>query len=132
MHPHFPPTPPGHPAAPDIAHETVQLQRIDRFREATQRAQRAFILVNAIPFVAGVLLSSFTDVPAVHVYGQLNLGLVWGILQCGLFLVTAWLYENRSARTCDPLEQSLVSGEFPAEGPRPGPVDAPGSMAVKP
>ncbi|MFI8510120.1 hypothetical protein ACIGHB_03220 [Streptomyces sp. NPDC085460] len=43
------------------------------------------------------------------VYGKLTLGVVWGFLQGTLLVVTAWLYEDRSARLRDPLEQFLTS-----------------------
>ncbi|WP_262706365.1 MULTISPECIES: hypothetical protein [Streptomyces] len=51
-----------------------------------RRAQRAFVAANAVPLVVGIALSLLTAVPAVHVYGHVTLGLVWGILQCGLFV----------------------------------------------
>ncbi|MEU5060152.1 MULTISPECIES: hypothetical protein [unclassified Streptomyces] len=49
----------------------------------------------------------FTDIPAVPVHGHLTLGLVWGILQCVLFVATAWWHETRSTRLCGP---SAVEG----------------------
>ena len=45
---------------------------------------------------------------AVSVHGHLTLGLVWGILQCGLFVASAWWYETQSTRSGDPLEESLA------------------------
>ncbi|MES5823734.1 hypothetical protein [Streptomyces sp. RG80] len=65
--------------------------------------------MNGIPFAVGITLSCFTDVPAVEVYGKLTLGLVWGVLQCALFVATAWLYEMRSTRSADRLEQTLTA-----------------------
>lgn len=62
-----------------------------------------------MPFTIGSLLSCFTDVPAVPVHGELTLGMVWGLLQCPLFVATAWLYEHRSRRSSDPIERSLTS-----------------------
>ncbi|MEU9171569.1 hypothetical protein AB0D34_27845 [Streptomyces sp. NPDC048420] len=70
--------------------------------------QRAFLVVNAVPFAVGSVLSCFTDVPAVPVHGNFTLGMAWGLVQCGLFVATAWLYENRSTRSSDPIEQSLT------------------------
>jgi hypothetical protein len=87
---------------------------MNSLRETTHSAQRTFLVVNAVPLIVGVVLSCFTDIPAVPVYGQLTLGLVWGILQCGLFITTAWAYENRSTRSCDPIEQSLTVDGFQA------------------
>jgi hypothetical protein len=44
------------------------------------------------------------------VFGHITLGLVWGILQCGLFVVTVWMYETRSTRLCAPVERPPASG----------------------
>ncbi|MGW4565265.1 hypothetical protein ACWEN3_23510 [Streptomyces sp. NPDC004561] len=74
------------------------------------RAQRAFLVVNAVPLAVTIGLFNFTHMPAVHLYGRLTLGVAWSILQCGLFVATAWRHETRSERLCDPIEQSLASG----------------------
>lgn len=58
-------------------------------------ADRAYIVVNAVPLAAGIVLSTFTDIPAVSVSGNLTLGILWSVLQCGLFVATAWAYEAR-------------------------------------
>ncbi|MET7736587.1 hypothetical protein ABZT02_35325 [Streptomyces sp. NPDC005402] len=47
--------------------------------------------------------------------------MAWGILQYGLFVATAWLYENRSTRSPDPIEQSLTGvlhSQMPDARPR--------------
>ncbi|MFF2166656.1 DUF485 domain-containing protein [Streptomyces sp. NPDC058175] len=74
------------------------------------RAQRVFLVVNAVPLAVGVLLSCASELAVVPVDGRLTLGLVWGILQLGFFIATTWWYENQATRVCDPLEQSLASG----------------------
>ncbi|MFF7777105.1 DUF485 domain-containing protein [Streptomyces tanashiensis] len=114
MRPYSPP-PPARPLAPPFAHDVFQLHRSEilRFevlRATVRRRQRSFLLVNAVPLSVAIVLTSFTEVPSASVYGQLTLGMVWGTLQCCLFVATAWLYEIRAARVCDPIEQSLVSG----------------------
>lgn len=114
MHPHFPPNPPGNPPAPLPTHNAGRSQRVSQLRETAHRAQRDFLVVNGVPFAVGITLSCFTDVPSVQVYGKLTLGLVWGVLQCALFIATAWLYERRSTRSADPLEQALTSAVPPA------------------
>lgn len=63
----------------------------------TDHGERTYIAVNVVPLSAGIVLSSFTDVPAVSLYGNLTLGIVWSVLQCGLFVATAWAYEIRHA-----------------------------------
>lgn len=112
---HFPPTPVGRPQAPHPTHVAARPSRLDRLRETEHRVQRAFFVANAVPFAIGITLSCFTDVPAVQVHGKLNLGIVWGLLQCALFVTTAWLYEKRSARSSDPIAESLTSGAPNAE-----------------
>ncbi|MEH0420803.1 DUF485 domain-containing protein [Streptomyces sp. B21-083] len=82
---------------------------MNNLRDATHREQRAFLVLNAVPFAVGIVLSCFTDVPGAAVYGEFTLGMVWGILQCALFVATAWLYDMRSTRSSDPIEQSLTS-----------------------
>ncbi|MER5966724.1 hypothetical protein [Streptomyces sp. NPDC002057] len=86
-----------------------QWQHAARSREHAQRSQRDFLTANGVPLVVGVYLSTFTDVPATPVCGQVTLGLLWGLLQCGLLVATAWRYETRSTRECDPYEESLLS-----------------------
>ena len=122
MHPHVPPTPFGGPPAARPPLAATQRQRLDGLRESAHRAQRAFLVVNAVPFALGSVLSCFTDVPAVPVHGNFTLGMAWGILQCGLFVVTAWLYEIRSTRSSDPIEHS-VTGVLPAQMPDAAPAN---------
>lgn len=126
MYPHFPPTLPGRPLALHTTLDAVQLQQMDILRETAHRAQRAFLVVNGVPFLIGSVLSCFTDVPAVPVFGKFNLGMVWGIAQCALFVATAWLYEMRSTRSSDPLEQSLTSDTLRTEMSGAVPVDGSG------
>ncbi|MEU6226697.1 DUF485 domain-containing protein [Streptomyces sp. NPDC047042] len=110
MHSHVPPSPPGRPSAPLRTHPAGgRAQHVNRLRETAHRTQRDFLVVNGIPFTLGITLSCFTDVPAVRVYGELTMGLVWGVLQCALFIATAWLYESRSTRSADPLEEALTA-----------------------
>ncbi|MFF7476731.1 DUF485 domain-containing protein [Streptomyces sp. NPDC008092] len=101
---------------------------MDGLRKAVHRTQRAFVAVNLVPFAAGIVLSCFTDVPAVAVFGKLTLGLVWGVLQCVLFVATAWWYESRSTRLFDPVEESLTAVVHRAETT--GVVPGNGSPAV--
>ncbi|MFB7199551.1 hypothetical protein [Streptomyces sp. NPDC056240] len=99
MHPQLIPSSPGHDA--------VQRQREEILRVATRRTQRVFVIVNAVPLAVSTLVFPFTDIPAVPLLGHLTLGLVWGILQCVLFVATTWWHETRSTRPCGP---SAVEG----------------------
>jgi hypothetical protein len=78
-------------------------------RQAIHRVQCVFLAVNAAPLAAGLLLFPFSTVASVRVTGDLTLCMVWGIAHCGLFAGSAWWYENRSARVCDPLEDAPAS-----------------------
>ncbi|WP_158718917.1 hypothetical protein [Streptomyces globisporus] len=80
------------------------------------RAQRVFLAVNAAPFAVGVVLSCTAELAAAPVYGRLTLGLLWGVLQLGVFAGSVWWYENQATHVCDPLEQSLMS-EAPGASP---------------
>ncbi|GAA5215817.1 hypothetical protein GCM10023323_66360 [Streptomyces thinghirensis] len=92
-------------------------------RHAVHRVQRVFLAVNAVPLAAGLLLFPFTTAASVRVAGNLTLCMVWGIAQCGLFAASAWWYENRSARMCDPLEDLPAS-----DAPRAGTAWTPGAF----
>ncbi|MEU9478705.1 hypothetical protein [Streptomyces sp. NPDC048191] len=120
------PAPSDRPPTPHLSVDAPQQERLSTLREAVHRADGAFLVLNAVPLAAGTVLSSFTDVPSVPVYGQLTLGVVWGFLQCTLLVATAWLYEDRSTRSCDPLvEQSLSSCLPQVETPLTPPVNEP-------
>ncbi|ROQ35871.1 hypothetical protein EDD98_4950 [Streptomyces sp. PanSC19] len=113
----YTPAPSGRPPTPRLSADALRQERLSELREATHRGDRAFLALNAVPLAVGTVLSSFTDVPSVPVYGKLTLGVVWGFLQGTLLVVTAWLHEDRSARLRDPLEQSLTSCLPPVETP---------------
>lgn len=103
MHFPFVPAPPGGPPAPT------------RDDGAGRRVRRTFLVVNAAPLVVGVVLSCSTLLSGAHVYGRLTLGLVWGVLQLGVFLAAVGWFEGRSTRLCAPAEQSLKSDVSPVE-----------------
>lgn len=114
MHPVFPSPSPDRPPAPDPSLDALRLRHGERFRETTRRARRAFVAANTVPLAVGIALSLLTSVPAVHVYGHITFGLVWGVLQCGLFVATVWVYEARCT-ACDPVERARTSGMPQAE-----------------
>ncbi|MFI8825039.1 hypothetical protein [Streptomyces sp. NPDC053431] len=89
------PPPPCSPEPPPPA---------DALRE--RAALRAFLVANAIPLTGGVLLSLITSLPGVHLYGQLTLGVAWALLQLGVFVGTAWRYENRAASAAPALDRA--------------------------
>ncbi len=100
------PVPPGRPAA----------ARRGAGPDGTGRQiRRTFLAVNAVPLAVGVVLSCSTVLTGTRVYGRLTLGVVWGALQLGVFLVSVWWYEARSARPDGPDECHPVSG-LPSAG----------------
>ncbi|MFG2732972.1 hypothetical protein [Streptomyces canus] len=96
---------------------------MDSLRAATHHTQRVFLVVNAVPFTVGIVLSCFTNVPAIAVFGDFTLGLLWGFLQCALFVATAWWYDMRSARLPDPIEQVLTPNALRNEMPDSAPLN---------
>ncbi|MCZ0991082.1 hypothetical protein [Streptomyces diastatochromogenes] len=111
------------PKPPDEAATDIHLQRGEILSQAVHRAQRVFLAVNAVPLAVGVVLSCVAAVAAVPVYGRLTLGVVWGVLQLGVFVATAWRYEKQATLLCDPIEQSLTSGMPQAGTSGASPVD---------
>ncbi|MEU3855136.1 DUF485 domain-containing protein [Streptomyces sp. NPDC029554] len=110
MHPPFTFNPFGEPPAshnPHIATETMQ--GIEALRQAIHRAQRVFLLVNTLPFTVTTFLFPYTEIASVRVAGQLTLCMLWGVLQCCLFVASTLWYEKQATRVCDPLEQALNS-----------------------
>ncbi|MEU3844049.1 DUF485 domain-containing protein [Streptomyces sp. NPDC028635] len=81
--------------------------------------------MNAIPMAVGVALSCASGFAALPVYGRLTLGIVWGVLQLGVFVGSVWWYEHHATRVCDPLEQSLASGVPLTGAPGASPADEP-------
>lgn len=97
----FVPAPPGGPPAPT------------RDDGSGRRVRRTFLVVNAAPLFVGVILSCSTVLSGAHVCGRLTLGLVWGVLQLGVFLAAVGWYEGRSTRLCDSAERAPRSDMSP-------------------
>ncbi|WP_406864221.1 hypothetical protein ABZO31_28795 [Streptomyces sp. HUAS MG47] len=89
MHSPFVPTPAVPPPAPPGG---------DGTSGAGRRVRRTFLALNAVLLGVGVVLSCSTTLTGITVYGRLTLGVVWGVLQLGVFLGSVWWYEDRS--TC--------------------------------
>ncbi|MEU6878478.1 hypothetical protein [Streptomyces sp. NPDC046712] len=97
------------PPVPTPAARPPEPRRGDGPDGAYRHVGRTFLGVNAVPLGIGVALSCSTALTGLHVYGRLTLGVVWCLLQLGVFLGSAWWYENRSTRPCDPGERSPAS-----------------------
>ncbi|EFF88735.1 hypothetical protein SSTG_05742 [Streptomyces sp. e14] len=117
MHSYFTPQPPGEPVS------GARPPRAENLRRAVHRAQWVLVAVNAVPMAVGVLLSCAAGLASLPVYGRSTLGIVWGILQLGVFVGSVWWYENHSVRVCDPLEQPPASGVPLTEAPGACPSD---------
>ncbi|MFC8822553.1 hypothetical protein [Streptomyces rochei] len=59
-----------------------------------------------MPLAIGVVLSCSTRLSGADMHGRLTLGVVWSVLQLGVFLVSVWWYERRSARLSDYVDRS--------------------------
>ncbi|NBE50176.1 hypothetical protein [Streptomyces boluensis] len=62
--------------------------------------------MNGAPLAVGIVLSCSTEATGVDVVGRLTLGVVWGVLQLGVFLASVWWYEDRCARVRHHVELS--------------------------
>lgn len=100
------PAPPGGPPAPRHGASPDEIGR---------RVRRTFLTVNAVPLAIGVVLSCSTALTGTRVYGRLTLGVVWGAVQLGVFLVSVWWYEARSVRPDAPAER-FFAPENPPTG----------------
>jgi hypothetical protein len=64
--------------------------------------RRRFVIVNGAVFVLALVLDCSADgLPARQIAGEITLGMVLGVLQAVLLLVTAWRHDRLSTRHCD-------------------------------
>ena len=80
--------------------------------EALRRAYRSFVIPATVAFLSWyllyVLMSSYaTDFMSVQVVGNINVALVFGLLQFATTFLIAWLYARYSAKHLDPLARTL-------------------------
>ncbi|MGW8363341.1 hypothetical protein ACWGK1_22550 [Streptomyces wedmorensis] len=77
---------------------------------AARLIRKTFLVVNAVPLAVGILVSCATALAEITVYGRVTLGVVWGLLQLGVFLGSVWWYESRTTSRCDHADGPPPSG----------------------
>lgn len=88
-----------------------ELARSEDFQELRRRF-RGFVLPTTVAFLGWyllyVLLSTYAkDFMATSVVGNINMGLVLGLLQFASTFFLAWLYSRRAAAQFDPLAEQI-------------------------
>lgn len=88
-----------------------EVQRSPEFA-ALRKALRGFIFPMTVAFSVWyalyVVLSAYArDFMSIKLFGQINVALVFGLLQFVSTFLIAWLYERYSARKLDPLAARL-------------------------
>ncbi|MGN9812328.1 DUF485 domain-containing protein [Micromonospora sp. BQ11] len=117
-------TPPATPAA-SAAERYVAVQRSDEFA-GLRRALRGFVFPMTIAFFLWyalyVILSAYArDFMGTKLVGNINVALVFGLLQFVSTFVIAWLYSRYADRKIDPVADRIRAemGEVSHEhGPR--------------
>jgi uncharacterized membrane protein (DUF485 family) len=77
-----------------------------------RRALRRFVFPMTIAFLLWytlyVVLSAYArDFMGTKVFGNINIALIFGLLQFVSTFVIAWLYERHSSRTLEPLAEPI-------------------------
>jgi uncharacterized membrane protein (DUF485 family) len=81
------------------------LARLDR---TTMRFNRAFVVANAAVLVTVMLLACTSGgLMGTRLFGRINLGIVLGLVEGTLLLLSAARYDRRLRRNCDPVAESL-------------------------
>lgn len=89
----------------------VEMQRSPQFA-ALRKALRGFVFPMTVAFFVWyalyVVLSAYArDLMSTKVVGNINVALVFGLLQFATTFLIAWLYERYSARNLDPVAADL-------------------------
>jgi len=108
---HLPGQASRHDPVYDELHEEPEFQEL-------RRAYRGFVFPATVAFLAWYLLyvvmsNWANDFMATKVVGNINIALVFGLLQFVTTFLIAWLYARYSARRLDPLARRL-NAEFNA------------------
>ena len=110
----------GHGLDQAARHDPVydSLHASDDFA-ALRKAYRSFVIPATVAFLAWyllyVLMSNYaTDFMSTQVVGNINVALVFGLLQFATTFLIAWMYARYSAKNLDPLARDL-DARFRAE-----------------
>lgn len=94
----------AHPAYAEI-HESAEFQELrKRFRRFVFPATVAFMAW----YLLYVLMSSFAhDFMSIEVFGNINVAVIFGLLQFATTFLIAWLYGRYMRKRVDPLAREL-------------------------
>jgi uncharacterized membrane protein (DUF485 family) len=89
----------------------LEVQQSAEF-EGLRRAFRRFVFPATIAFLVWyalyVILSAYArDFMGTKVFGNINVALIFGLLQFVTTFLIAWLYERYATRTLEPQQESL-------------------------
>ena len=98
-------------AASDAGSRYAEVQQSTEYQELRRRFRRFVFPMTAL-FLAWyflyVLMSSFAvDFMSTKVFGEINIGLIFGLLQFVSTFLIAWLYGRYAGRNIDPLADDL-------------------------
>lgn len=112
-------TPPGSPAGP-TGEQFLEMQQSDQFQDLKRRLRRFVFPMTAfflIWYSIYVLLGAFAhDFMATKVWGNINVGLILGLLQFVTTFVITGLYVRFANRELDPRAEA-IRNEMEAEAP---------------
>ena len=107
---------------PASAERYLEVQRSEEFAQLRHRLRR-FIFPTTVAFILWyalyVLLSAYArDFMAVKVIGNINVALIFGVLQFVSTFLIAWYYARYAAKELDPLADDIYRtiDETPAAG----------------
>lgn len=104
--------------------ESLEIQRSPEFR-ALRRSLRIFVFPATVVFLLWyalyVVLSAYArDFMGVKVLGEINVALVFGLLQFVSTFLIAWLYSRYAAKQLDPkaeaIKEHMENGSRPSAG----------------
>jgi len=100
-------------------HEAYQhIRHLDDFKNL-RKSYHGFVIPMTVAFMIWYLLYVFasnwaTDFMNIKVFGNINVALIFGLLQFVSTFVIAWLYSRHSDNVLDPLSEKLKA-EFDEE-----------------
>ncbi|MBO3739438.1 DUF485 domain-containing protein [Actinoplanes flavus] len=97
---------------PASAERYLEVQNSEEFAQLRHRL-RSFIFPTTVAFIVWyalyVLLSAYArDFMAIKLVGNINVALVFGVLQFVSTFVIAWYYSRYAARKLDPLADKIL------------------------
>lgn len=98
---------------PASAERYLEVQRSEEFAQLRHRLRR-FIFPTTVAFIVWyalyVLLSAYArDFMGVKLIGNINVALIFGVLQFVSTFLIAWYYSRYAAKELDPLADEILS-----------------------